>query len=269
MSSIAARNASLRPTLASQRGCLGRASLCPGSCSIPPWAGASPAYLPNCLPNCPAATTRERADVPGVGFLRERFHRICRATLALVQPPSWRRQDRPWPFPSPPLPVRSRNSPPEAECPHCEGADGHDQGHRRRKRSERAISLRNTCREYELTLRTNCPQSLSRQSLGATLPSREQFLPCGVDPHRCAPYQDRPCFAHRSGFRESGQRLALAIGRTILGTRTRTRNGDRTQRPDLVACVSWHVSLHRRAFASCVPALLADVPWQPQPPHRV
>src|SRR5712671_6365122 len=28
-------------------------------------------------------------------------------------------------------------------------------------------------------------------------------------------------FAHRSGFRESGQRLALAIGRTILGTRTR------------------------------------------------
>ena len=52
------------------------------------------------------------------------------------------------------------------------------------------------------------------------------------------------------------------------GTRTRTRNGDRTQRPDLVACVSWRVSLHRRAFACCVPALLADVPWQPQPPHR-
>jgi len=112
-----------------------------------------------------------------------------------------------------------------------------------------------------LTLWANCPQCLGRRSLGATLPSREQFLPCGVDPHRCAPYQDRPCFAHRSGFRESGQRLALAIGRTILGTRTRTRNGDRTQRPDLVACVSWRVSLHRRAFACCVPALLADVPW--------
>src|SRR5258705_10837425 len=127
----------------------------------------------------------------------------------------------------------------------------------------------NTCREYELTLRTNCPQCLSRQSLGATLPAREQILPCGVDPHRCAPNQDRPCFTHRSGFRESGQRLALAIGRTILGTRTRTRNGDRTQRPDLVACVSWRVSLHRRAFACCIPALLADVPWQPQPPHRV
>ena len=47
----------------------------------------------------------------------------------------------------------------------------------------------------------------------------------------------------------------------ILRTGTRARNGDRTHRCDLIACVSWRVSLHRLAFACCVPALLADVPW--------
>ena len=148
----------------------------------------------------------------GVGFLRERFHRICHASLALVQSPSWRRQDRPWPFPSDRVIRRLC----EAECLHCEGADGHDQGHRRRKRSERAISLRNTCRQYELTLRTNCPQSLSRQSLGATLPAREQILPCGVDPHRGAPNENRSSFISRSGLRRRGQRRTLGLGQSIL-----------------------------------------------------
>jgi Tripartite tricarboxylate transporter family receptor len=138
-----------------------------------------------------------------------------------------------------------------------------------KNRSERAISLENTWMVCELTLRANCPQCLGRQSLGATLPPREQFVPCGVDPHRRAPYQDRPCVAGRSGVRESARRLVPAIGRTILRTRTRTRNGDHAHGRDLIAYVSWRVSLHLPAFAGCVPALLADVPWQPQPPHRV
>src|SRR5258708_26322405 len=103
------------------------------------------------------------------------------------------------------------------------------------------------------------PAVSGQRLLGATLPAREQFVPCSVDPHRCPPHQDRPCFARLIRFLRGGQWRVRGLGHRVLQSPTRTRNGDRVYSRYLIASVLARGGLH--CLPCCVPALLPDVPW--------
>ena len=67
--------------------------------------------------------------------------------------------------------------------------------------------------------RANCLQRLGQQSLDATLPRREQFVPCCVYPHWCAPHQDAtpapPRSAHHGPSFADEQRGVRVFGKAV------------------------------------------------------